>query len=109
MRKEKDNLRPGYVASKESRLRRIGLRAIPELVGAYGLGEISLRQYDLMSRLGAVEQRARLAGLERESNCVRLAAEVIEGMLEGGSAVELREVRRAIREELAATRGSIGS
>ena len=101
----------GYLASKASRLRRIVGRAIPELGEAFGAGKISLRQYDLLSRLGAVEQRARIAALKRESDCERLAAEVIEKMLEGGSPVELSEVSRLIREatDLAAVGGSIGS
>jgi hypothetical protein len=72
-----------YAASKVRRLRRIAARAIPELSEAFAAGKVTLRQYDLISQLPATQQRARVAALDREIEEARIAAKVINEMLDG--------------------------
>jgi hypothetical protein len=89
-----------YAASKARRLRRIGTRATPDLSQAFAAGKITLRQYDLASRLPLKQQRARIAILNREIEGAKIAAEVIDEILDGtkGDHVRLAEISLAIRE-----------
>jgi hypothetical protein len=90
-----------YAASKARRLRRIRCRATPELAEAFAAGDISLRQFDILSRRGAGEQRARITRQRRESEASLLAARTIEEILDRTKAadapVHLTEITAAIR------------
>lgn len=94
---------PGlYVVGKARRLRRIRRRATAELGQAFEEGVISLRQYDLLSRLGVQEQRAKIrakiVGLVCERESARIAAETIGAILEGSKVgpIRLSEIAGAI-------------
>ena len=95
-----------YAAHKARRLRRIRRRATPELTEAFAAGDISLRQYDILSRRGVREQRARIARQHREIESARMAAEVIEGKLADSKGthtpVRLSEISAAIHEAVQA-------
>lgn len=90
-----------YAAHKARRLQRIRRRATPELTQAFAVGDISLRQYDILSLRGAREQRARMARQQRERKSARLAAETICAILDRTKAadapVHLAEITAAIR------------
>jgi hypothetical protein len=89
-----------YAASKARRLRRIAARATSDLSQAFAAGKVTLRQYDLVSRLAPKQQRARIAVLNREIEGAKIAAEVIDEILDGkkGDHVRLAEISLAIRE-----------
>ena len=71
-----------YAAHKARRLRRIGARATPELSQAFVAGKVTLRRYDMLSCLPGTKQRAIIARQEQETEHARLAAQVIDQMLE---------------------------
>jgi hypothetical protein len=89
-----------YAASKARRLRRIGSRATALLREAFAAGEMTLRQYDLVSRLAPKQQRARIGRRRREIESARIAAETIEAILDrtkgAPGSVQLREITVAI-------------
>ena len=95
-----------YAAHKARRLARIRRRATPELTQAFAAGDISLRQYDILSRRGAREQRERIARQQRERKSARIAAEVIAGKLADSKGthtpVRLSEISAAIHEAVQA-------
>jgi hypothetical protein len=94
-----------YAASKTRRLRRIALRATPELSEAFAAGKITLRQYDLGSRLSPKQQRTRIAALNREIEGAQIATKVIDKMLDGTpGSVRLTEVARAVCQAVQAAR-----
>jgi hypothetical protein len=95
-----------YAAHKRRRLRRIAARAVPELSAAFAAGKLTLRQYDLISRLQPGEQRSKIARLNQEIESARIAAETIGAILDRtkGSAsgsVRLNEISAAIRAAVA--------
>jgi hypothetical protein len=71
----------GYKETRGRRLRRISRSAIPELREGWQAGRISLRRYDLLSRLPASRQRKELAHLELKETANTLAAKVIHSIL----------------------------
>ena len=89
-----------YAASKRRRLKRIGVRAVPELSAAFAAGKVTLRQYDLISRLAPRQQRVRIAALNQKINCAQIAAKVIDQILNRtkDDHVRLTEISLAIRE-----------
>jgi hypothetical protein len=101
-----------YAASKARRLRRIGARATPELSEAFAAGKITLRQYDLVSRLAPKQQRVKIDLLNRKIRGAKIAAEAIERLLGTNRAagqVQLSEVARTIREAVAGSAGPNGN
>jgi hypothetical protein len=88
-----------YQADKERRLRRIKGQACPELTQAFEAGKISLRQFDLRSRL-EVRQQKRLVAAERARiSSTLVAAATINQFLDNmgtGTPIQLREVAAAI-------------
>jgi hypothetical protein len=97
-----------YAASKARRLRRIGSRATPELSEAFAAGKVTLRRYDILSRLTGTKQRAIIAKQEQETEHTRLAAETINALSDdaksAGTPVRLAEVAAAIYETVQGTR-----
>jgi len=92
-----------YEASKTRRLKRIRSRATVELSRAFEAGKLSLRQYDLRSRLEARQQK-RLITVERARIASALvAAHAIDEFLNDIKAgqVRLSDVELAIRKALA--------
>jgi hypothetical protein len=91
-----------YAASKARRLRRIRARAIPELSEAFVAGEITLRCFEILSRLTGTNQRAIIARQKQQTEHARLAAETINALLDdaksAGASVRLAEVASAIYE-----------
>jgi hypothetical protein len=85
-----------YEATKARRLIRVCKRACPELKQAFEKGELSLRQYDLTSRLSVRGQRRALAAKERERRATVTAATVITEILDGENEVCLGDVAREI-------------
>jgi hypothetical protein len=91
-----------YVAHKRRRLQRIKARATPELTDVFAGGKITLRQFDLASRLTPGEQRSKIARLNQAIENSRIAAKTIDELLNGsGGLVQLCEVARTIRETVA--------
>ena len=99
MKRRKKYLSQQYAASKARRLRRIGARATPELSQAFAAGKVTLRQYDLVSRLVPKQQRERIAAINREIEGAEIAARAIDEMLDHSKdgPVRLSEVARSIR------------
>jgi hypothetical protein len=88
-----------YQADRERRLRRIKGRACPELTQAFETGEISLRQYDLRSRLRVRQQKRLIAAEKAKIASALVAADTINQFLDGlssGAPLKLREVVVAI-------------
>jgi hypothetical protein len=88
-----------YANDKARRLRRIKGQACPELTQAFEAGEISLRQYDLRSRLGVRQQHRIIAAQKARSAAALIAADTIEQFLDSlgtGTPIQLREVVAAI-------------
>ena len=54
----------------------------PELSQAFAAGKVTLRQYDLVSRLAPKQQRERVAALNREIEGAQIAARTIEEILD---------------------------
>ena len=63
-----------YAASKRRRLKRIGARTVPELTEVFAAGKVTLRQYDLISRLAPKQQRERVSTLNWEIEGAQIAA-----------------------------------
>jgi hypothetical protein len=88
-----------YASDKARRMRRIKGQACSELTQAFEAGEISLRQYDLRSRLG-IRQQKRIIAVERARGTSALvAADTINQFLDNlgtGTPLSLREVAAAI-------------
>jgi hypothetical protein len=90
-----------YASNKARRLRRIRRRACPELIHAYEHGELSLRRFDLLSRLPTAKQRRLIAAEKARSTAATIAAQTIEKLLDETGAVRLPQISAAIREALA--------
>ena len=90
------------------RLKRIGARAVPELTEAFAAGRVTFRQYDIISRCRAAEQRTKIGRLNQEIESARLAAETIDALLDSaqssGSPVRLTEIATAISGAIEAAR-----
>jgi hypothetical protein len=87
-----------YQAIKARRLIRVRRRAVPELIEAFERGRLSLRQFDLMSRLSARQQKRAITVKAREERAASIAALVIAEILNGaGSRIRLADVGRQIR------------
>jgi hypothetical protein len=81
-------------------LRKIQNRAHPALIAAYEHGELSLRQYDLLSRRPARQQHRIIAAERARIASALIAAQVINRFLDNlgtGTPIQLREVVGAIR------------
>jgi hypothetical protein len=67
---------------------------------AFAAGKVTLRQYDLVSRLPIRQQRARIATLNQKIDCAQIAAKVIEEILDDSKgapgSVRLSEISAAI-------------
>jgi hypothetical protein len=90
-----------YASDKARRLRRIKGRACPELTSAFEAGEISLRQFDLRSRLGVRQQKRIIAAEGARSTAALIAAATINRFLDNmgtGTPIQLREVAAAISD-----------
>jgi hypothetical protein len=88
-----------YAYTRERRLRRIRHSACAELTQAFEAGEISLRQYDLRSRLGVRQQHRIIAAQKARSAAALIAADTIEQFLDSlgtGTPLSLREAAGAI-------------
>ena len=98
-----------YAASKVRRLKRIRARAIPELSEAFAAGKLTLRQFDLISRLRPEEQRSKMAHLHERIESARIAAETIDEILNRTKgtpgSVRLSEISAAICEAVQAACG----
>jgi hypothetical protein len=102
LRKSKRFPSQEYAASKSRRLKRIAARTTVELSEAFAAGKVTLRQYDLISRLAPKQQKERIAVLNREIEGAQIAASTIEEILDRSKgapdSVRLSEVARVIRE-----------
>jgi len=88
-----------YAADKARRLRRINRRAVPELQKAFESGELSLRKFDVLSRLSPRKQRRIIASEKATGAAALLAARTIDQFLDGigaGTKILLPEVAGAI-------------
>jgi hypothetical protein len=88
-----------YASDKARRLRRIKSRACPELEQAYENGQLSLRQFDMVSRGPKSQQRRLIAAEQRKTATALTAAQVIEDLLcaaKPGTPIRLSEVAAAI-------------
>jgi hypothetical protein len=75
---------------------------VAELTQAFAAGRVTLREFDLASRLAPGEQRSKIARLNQAIENSRIAARTIEELLDGsGGPVQLCEVARTIREAVA--------
>jgi hypothetical protein len=84
-------------------LRRIAARAVPELRKAFAAGKLTLRQFELLSRLAPRQQRARVAAINRETEGAQIAAKVIDKILDGTKDdVRLNEISLAISQAVRA-------
>jgi hypothetical protein len=70
-----------YAETKERRLRRAGRYAVRELTDAFNAGNLSLRQYELMSRLSPARQKKTLQLDRHRKEGQQLAARVIHLLL----------------------------
>jgi hypothetical protein len=87
-----------YASEKARRMRRIENRACPELQQAYQDGQLSLRQYDLLSRRPATQQKHVIAAEKARISSAFLAAETINQLLDtGADRVRLSDVELAVR------------
>jgi hypothetical protein len=71
----------GYAEARKRRLRRIERTATAELVEAFSQGRLSLRQYDLLSRLSPRHQRRTLSLESDKERAQNLAARTISSVL----------------------------
>jgi hypothetical protein len=71
----------GYAEARKRRLRRIERTAIQELKAAYSEGRLSLRQYDLLSRLPPCQQRKAIESGRHNEQAQNLAALTIRAVL----------------------------
>jgi hypothetical protein len=73
---------------------------------AFAACKVTLRQYDLVSRLASQQQRERIAALNREIEGAQVAARTIDEILDCSKGapdpVRLTEVARSIREAVQA-------
>jgi hypothetical protein len=89
-----------YGNEKKRRLRRIQNRAHPALIDAYEHGDLSLRQFDLLSKLPPAKQRRLIAAEKARSASALLAAQAVNQFLDSlstGTPIRLSEVAAAIR------------
>jgi hypothetical protein len=91
-----------YASNKERRLCRIRRRTCSELACAYEHGNLSLRRFDQLSRLGLRQQRRMIAAEKLRSTAATIAAQAIEKVLDEAGAVRLPQISTAIREALGA-------
>jgi hypothetical protein len=92
-----------YQADKARRLRRIQSRAHPELIRAFECGELSLRRFDEISKLGLRRQQHLIAAQKARSTAALLAAEALNRFLDNLSTetpIRLSEVAGAISSAL---------
>jgi hypothetical protein len=88
-----------YAIDKARRLRRIKRRAVSELQKAFESGELSLRKFDMLSRLSPRQQRRILATEKARSAATLVAAEAINDLLSRQAGpVRLSNVELAIRK-----------
>ena len=87
-----------YPATKARRLTRIRRRACRELVQAYEHGKISLRQFDLASRLSRRQQKRVIAEGRRQVLAQQIAASIINRVLSeyAGKEIDLSQICAAI-------------
>jgi hypothetical protein len=88
-----------YASEKARRLRRIEGRACFELQQAYQGGQLSLRQYDLLSRRPARQQKHIITAERAKIASAFVAAATINQFLDSlgtGTTIQLREVVAAI-------------
>jgi hypothetical protein len=88
-----------YSADKSRRLKRIERCACRELQQAYQSGRLSLRQYDLLSRRPAKQQKHLIAARKARVSAAIAAAATINQFLDSrgtGAPLSLREVVTAI-------------
>jgi len=88
-----------YAAEKKSRLRRIRNRACSSLSRAFESGQLSLRQYDLLSRRPTRQQQRLIAGEKARSASALVAATTINRFLDSHKVGQIRllDVELAIR------------
>jgi hypothetical protein len=89
-----------YAAEKKSRLRRIRNRACSSLSRAFESGQLSLRQYDLLSRRPTRQQKRIIAAERSRSVTALVAAQTINQFLdslEARTPISLRELAGAVR------------
>jgi hypothetical protein len=90
-----------YSLTKERRLRRIGRSAILELTETFNAGGLSLRQYDLLSRLSPTRQRKALQAGRHRKEGQELAARVIHSLLaKKERAIDLASLEAKIIESI---------
>jgi hypothetical protein len=95
-----------YEVSKIRRLKRIRRRSHPELIHVYEHGELSLRQFDAISKRSIREQKRFVTGLEQETVGAQTAAKVIERFLndlQAGTPIRLPELATEIRNACSKT------
>jgi len=89
-----------YAAERARRLRRIARRSSTELTKAFESGQLSLRQYDLLSRRSTRQQKRILAAERSRSVTALVAAQTINQFLdslEARTPISLRELAGAVR------------
>ena len=90
-----------YAAVKARRLRSIERRATPELSAALAVGEISLNKAEMLSCLGARQQRRILNQEQRKEDAQRLAAQALHDFLaQEKGRIDLKQVARRIVETI---------
>ena len=92
-----------YQVAKMRRLRRIKRRAVPELIAAFEHGELSLRQFDSLSRLRPRQQKRRIAERQQQLDAALVAAQTIEEILDqtkAGTPICLAAIGAALRDVL---------
>jgi hypothetical protein len=88
-----------YASEKARRLRRIARRSSAELTRAFENAQLSLRQYDLLSRRPARQQKHIIAAERARSAAALIAAETVNRFLdnlEAKTPIRLSEVSAAI-------------
>jgi hypothetical protein len=90
-----------YAEAKRRRLCRIGGHAARELTEAFNAGQLSLRRYDLLSRLSPASQRKALQADRRQQDGQSLAAHAIHLILaEKTAQIDLAAVEARIIESI---------
>jgi hypothetical protein len=87
-----------YEHTKKRRLRRIAGRSSAELTRAFETGQLSLRRYDMLSRLSTRQQRRWIDAERRKTEAALMAAEAINEFLSrtGPGQVRLSEISAII-------------
>jgi hypothetical protein len=88
-----------YESNKARRLRRVAGRSTPELKQVYENGQISLRQFDIISKLPPAKQRRLIAAEKARSAAALIAAQTINQFLDDlgtGTPLRLSDVTQQI-------------